>query len=754
MKLRERLLALLHSPDYVPADLNDLARELGLQKRERKNLVHEARLLLGGGQAVWVKGDKLALRGEEDTVRGRIQFRSGGSALVIPEDNPEAALFITADDTDVALHGDRVVARVYADSRPGRGHGRNEARGRVTRVIERARTTVVGHLQRVRDRHYVTPDDPRIVHDVLVNPPATSGLDPQPVPGDKVVVALKDWTSRLRPLEGTLSERLGKTFEPLAELKGVYRKFGLETTFPAKVDQEASELPDHVRPSELLGRIDFREIPTFTIDPDDAKDFDDALSIEMLEGGVTRIGIHIADVSAYVTPGTVLDREAMRRGNSTYLVGTVVPMLPERLSNGLCSLVEAQDRLCVATILTFDKKHRVQQTEFARTVIRSRKRLTYKQAYALLFEHDLEKIRALPLPAKHQTGSTGRALSSLSDLELVDLQSALRRLWSIASDLRRSRMENGSLDLDMPEVKVYVDEQGYADRLEKVEHDESHQLIEEFMLAANEAVAHLTRTEKLPSLYRVHDEPDEEKLAEFRNLLTTFEVQIGELTERKEMLHLLDLLARHPQGHHLRSQLLRSLRKAAYRASPDGHYGLAKRDYTHFTSPIRRYSDLVVHRVLTAHLARLAGTGSDAPYSQGQLDGIGEHLTRTEVNSAEAERESVKTKLLEFFERETLKPRKTRFPAIITEVRSNGLFIELLESLTFGYLPVENIEGERFTLNPSGSAFVGRESRLVYGVGSRLEVTVEKVDRFKRQIDFRAPMPMEGKQRPAKGQKR
>ncbi|MDX2187931.1 MAG: RNB domain-containing ribonuclease [Opitutaceae bacterium] len=748
MKLRERLLSLLDSPDYTPTDMAGLARELGLQKREKKSLAHEIRLLLGEGQAVYVKGDRLARRGEEDSLRGRILFRAGGSAFFLPEDRPELSVFIPSDDTDTALHGDRVVVRLHSHNRAGRRPGSNEATGHVTRIIERARTTLVGHLQKVRDRHYVTPDDPRFVHDILVTLPSSTPEGPFAVTGDKVVVELAPWTHRSKPLEGRVTERLGRTFEPSAELKGVYRKFNLDTHFPAAVEQEANDLPDEVRKADLKGRHDYRDVPTLTIDPDDAKDFDDALSLEFLEGGSTRVGVHIADVSTYVVPGTALDREAQRRGNSTYLVGTVVPMLPEKLSNGLCSLVEAKDRLCIASLLTFDRKGRLQETEFARTVIRSRKRLTYKQAYALMFEHDLAKIRALPLPAKHQTGSTGRALNSLSDLELVDLQSWVKRLWGIASQLRSARMANGSLDLDMPEVKIFVDEEGYADRLEKVEHDESHQLIEEFMLAANEAVARLTRKERLPSLYRVHDEPDEERLSEYRDVLSTFDVHVGDLSERSEILKLLDILARHPQGYNLRSQLLRSLRKAAYRASPDGHYGLAKEDYTHFTSPIRRYADLVVHRVLGGHLGRRDGQATGgSPYGQGQLDGIGEHLTMTEVNSAEAERESVKIKLLEFFERELKKPKKTLFPAIVTEVRNHGLFIELTDSMTFGFLAAENIEGERFALNSSGTAFIGRESKLSYGVGSRLEVVVERVDRFKRMIDFRAPLARPGKRR-------
>jgi ribonuclease R len=813
MKLRDALLAVLAAPHYRPADELGLAKRLGLQKRERKHLTHEVRLLLSEGRLARVKGDRLALangggegrapspktRGPksrggapetettladgrkifrtsktralqeatdadqlapraqhppsasaareknsaDDALRGRIQFRSGGSAFFLPETQRAGervdAIQIAPDNTGVALHGDRVEVQVHPGFQRRRDGKGSEQTGRVLRVIDRARDTVVGHLKKIRTTFYVTPDDPRLFHDLYVADPTTSGLKPVPVPGDKVVVRLGEWTQRNQKLEGVIVERLGKTFEPRAELLGVFRKFNLATEFPAEVEREVAAIPGEVQPRELAGRLDYRDTPVFTIDPDDAKDFDDALSYEKLGDGAVRVGIHIADVSAYVKPGAALDREAQRRGNSTYLVGTVIPMLPEKLSNGLCSLVEAQDRLCKAVFLTFDAKHRLTETTFANTVIRSRKRLTYKQAYAFLFTHDLGKIRALPLPPKHQTGSTGRALNELTDRELGDLQHWIRELWTIASRLRRARMAAGSLDLDMPETKVFVDAEGYADRLEKIEHDESHQLIEEFMLAANEAVARLTRIQKLPSLYRVHDEPDADRLDELRQLLGTFDIRTGDLSRREEIVALLKTLSTHPQGYTLRTQLLRSLKKAAYRASPDGHFGLAKKDYTHFTSPIRRYSDLVVHRVFDTHLAKQASGGKPVrgALTLGQMESIGEHLSLTEINSAEAERESVKIKLLEFFERELHKPAKTRFNAVITDVRGNGVFIELTESMAFGFIPVHALSDDHYTLTNDETALVGRRHKRRLALNAHLDVVVDKVDRFKRLIDFR-----------------
>jgi ribonuclease R len=670
----------------------------------------------------------------DDSVKGIIQFRAGGSAFVVVDGKrDEPSIQISPDDTGVALPGDTVVVRIYsgvAGKRPG------ERVGRVVQIIERARAVIVGDLRREGRNFIVAPDDPRFVYEIAVPDPARSAVKPTPHPGDKVIVKLGEWRRREQPLVGEITGRLGRTHEPRAELLGIFVKHGLEPNFPADVEREAAHLPDHVGAKEAEGRLDYRTIPVFTIDPDDAKDFDDALSIEELGDGAVRVGIHIADVSSYVKHGTAIDREARTRGNSTYLVGAVIPMLPEKLSNGLCSLVEGQDRLCKAVFLTFGPDFRIRETDYANTVIRSRKRLTYKQAYALLFENSLEKIRSMPVPPKHQTGSTGRALRELGDAELSDLQSWIRALWRIASALRRERMAVGSLDLDMPETKIFVDPQGYADRLERIEQDESHQLIEEFMLAANEAVARLTRTHKLPSLYRVHDNPDPEKLADYRQFVSTFGIRVGDLTHRDEVVKLLAILKTHPQGYTLRTQFLRSLKKACYRATPDGHYGLHKKDYTHFTSPIRRYSDLVVHQVLQSYLSRRAEGGGVRHDLRG-IQHLAEHLSLTEINSTEAERESVKIKLLEFFERELAKKKRTAFPAIITDVRRHGFFIELVESMTFGFVSSDTLGDDYYQLNGEGNALVGRRKHRVYEANGRLDVVVDKVDRFKRIIDFR-----------------
>lgn len=768
MNLRESILKRLGQSGYVPETPAELATALGIPRRRRRRLITELKALESEGVIARVKGDRYCLPSDADLITGRILFRQTGSAMLIPETEPgqpdAEPIEIAAEDTGVAMHGDRVVVRL--SDRPRRGHRRVPERiaarrtGRVIRILERARDTITGTLQRTRYFHYVVPDDPRLVNDIYVADPRETPLKPRPKVGDKVVVRLQEWTQRHVNPEGEIIEVLGRTHDPDAELKAILRKYNLSLEFPRAVLDEVAQIPDRVRPADRRNRLDIRSVPTLTIDPDDARDFDDALSLEKLENGDLRIGIHIADVSFYVRPGSQLDREAQKRGNSTYLVGTVIPMLPPDLSNGICSLKEGVDRLTKSVFLTFTARGRLKETRFANTVIRSRKRLTYKQAYTLLKEDSNQAFRALPSPPEHQTGFSGRAPAELSNREINQLREMVRTLWSVASRLREARLKKGSLDLDMPETKVFVNEEGYADRIEKVLHDESHQLIEEFMLAANEAVAKALRRANLPAIYRVHDKPDEDRLDELREFLATFGVECGDLSVRAEMVRTLAKLRDHPQGYLLRTQVLRSLKKACYRARPDGHYGLNKRDYLHFTSPIRRYADLVVHRIFVHHLTRNLGQppvrGAKADYPIAKVTSIADHLSITEVNSTEAERESVKVKLLEFFERELSKREKTRFEAVIIETRNHGMFVELTESMAFGLVHISTLRDDLYFLSKDGTALVGRRTKKRYETGQIIQVVVSRVDRFKRQIDFKvAEEPAPAERAPRKrGEKR
>ncbi|WP_269541886.1 ribonuclease R family protein [Cerasicoccus fimbriatus] len=764
MALEESIIELLGKKDYSPLRQDELSDALLLRKTERKQLRRTLHKLLDEGVIARVKKDRFVLPKDADLVAGDISFRQSGSARVFPEQKPGQAtrepLEIKAEDTGLAMHGDKVLVRV--DDFEKRFHGRDRGNrrrsqfdnmqfGRVIRILQRKRETFPGTLKRSRMFWYVIPDDPRIIQDILVPPPEQATFLPRPKEDDKVIVRMLEWRQRHLNPEGEIIEVLGQTHEPGAEFKALLHKFDLSPEFPQAVSEQVLEVSPKVTNSDIGNRFDARKIFTFTIDPDDAKDFDDALSIEYKKGGGLKIGVHIADVSAYVKHNTPLDREAQKRGNSTYLVGCVIPMLPHALSNGICSLVEAEDRLVKTVWLDFDAKGALRKKSFSNSVIRSNKRLTYAQALALLKQSDLEKIRATPLPAAHQTGSTGRALNELQDNELEDLQKGVRALWKVASNLRRDRFKKGSLELDMPEVKIYVDEDGYADKIVQHEYDESHQLIEEYMLLANEVVAKELSHAQLPYLSRVHDEPEPEKLDELRQQMAIAGIKCGDLTKRSEVTKLLKAIKDHPQGYTLRISFLRSLKQACYRAEADGHYGLAKQFYAHFTSPIRRYSDLIVHRIFDFHLVK---SGNDsAPsrppkiYAKNELDRLGEHVSITERNSQEAERESNKIKLLEYFEREAERPEKNEFDAVITDARNHGLFIELTQTMAFGMVHISTLQDDIYHVVDGGQALLGRKQQKRYSVGDNVKVVIERIDRFKRQMDFRLTDQIEDKPR-------
>jgi ribonuclease R len=600
----------------------------------------------------------------------------------------------------------------------------------VIRILERAHDTIVGTLQRSRNFYYVVPDDPRFVHDVYVRPVATRRDDRRgsqyltedrrsqtaATVGDKVVVRLDDWQSRHVNPEGEIIEVLGPASAPGVDVLSVIRKYHLPTEFPSDVLEQAERIPENVDAPQIAGREDLRNQFIVTIDPDDARDFDDAINVEKLPNGGWQLGVHIADVAAYVQPGSALDREARRRGNSVYLPDRVIPMLPERLSNGVCSLKPEVDRLTHSVFIQFDKRGVARSARFARSVIRSAHRLTYKEAYAILTS-----------PPRDRLGER------------------LHLAWELGALLRRKRFEHGALDLDFPEVKVWVDAHGKPVRLERVENDESHQLIEEFMLAANEAVARELKKRAIPTIYRVHENPDPEKLGEYREFALSFGYKVGDLTHRAELQRLLAQVRGKPEEQALKVGLLKSLKRARYDPQPLGHYGLAKTNYLHFTSPIRRYADLVVHRALGGDGTPLPSaasrtterrTRSDAPYHMAEIASMAEHISTTERNAADAEIDATQMKKLEFFQQQLDGRNPQIFSATIVDVRNYGLMVELPDALLTGLIHVSSLTDDFYVFEPARRQLIGRRSRKKFSVGEDLSVFVARVDVFKRQVDF------------------
>ncbi len=528
--------------------------------------------------------------------------------------------------------------------------------------------------------------------------------------GDKVVVRLVAWESRHVNPEGEIIEVLGPASAPGVDMLSIIRKYHLPTEFPRDVLEQAERISEKVDAPQFAGREDLRDEFIVTIDPDDARDFDDAIHVEKLPNGGWQLGVHIADVAAYVEPGSALDREARLRGNSVYLPDRVIPMLPERLSNGVCSLKQGVDRLTHSVFIHFDKRGVVRSARFARSVIRSAHRLTYKEAYAIL-----------TAPPRDRLGEQ------------------LHLTWELAALLRRKRFEHGALDLDFPEVKVRVDKQGEPIRLERVENDESHQLIEEFMLAANEAVARELKKRAIPTVYRVHETPDPEKLAEYREFVLSFDNKVGDLTHRPELQRLLAEIRGKPEEQALKVGLLKSLKRARYDPQPLGHYGLTKTNYLHFTSPIRRYADLVVHRSLgrDAALRRPDGAARRLYHpDMAEIASIAEHISRTERNAADAEIDATQMKKLEFFQRQLAGRRPQIFSATVVDVRNYGLMVELPDALLTGLVHVSSLTDDFYLFEPARRQLIGRRSRKRFRIGDDVSVSVARVDLFKRQVDF------------------
>lgn len=666
-------------------------------------------------------------------ITGTLYFGKQGRAKVIVEGRDEA-ISLARGYSGTALHGDTVELHELAPKkkkferkkRPNKG---GKLRYEVKKVVKRETDEFLGYLKNDTGRSLVDAENSR-----LFVPFKILGDTRNAQPEDKVLAKFVRWDPPARIPMCKIIRVLGPGDSPQTDHLGILAKYGLNSSFPQKVDEQAKAIPQVVDPVEIKKRQDFRDVFTLTIDPLDARDFDDAISVRKIKEDEWEIGVHIADVSHYCPPGSALDKEARKRGNSTYLVGEVVPMLPKSLSNGICSLVEGEDRLVKSVILRFQHDGKIISSKIAECVIHSDKRLTYEQAILFLRGNSLESIQQATPPSSRYSGNPGKSLQELSPEELKQINQTVQRLWSIASKLRTARMKEGSLNLESTEIKILVDAKGEPEKILSSENDESHQLVEEFMLLANETVAKHIRNKKLAGIFRVHPEPDPENLEELRNFVAIFGISCGELTSRKEVNKLLHNINKHPISQVLKIKFLRSLKQACYRNTPDGHYGLAKRDYLHFTSPIRRYSDLVVHRIIEQWLKK----DQKIPKFSDSLESLAKHISVTERNSVDAERESVKDKLLLFYKRGIDARPPIVHRAMITEIGRRGFFIELIDTMARGFVPIRTLPRQLgYRVAANGSALVGRNPKNKLKLGQEVQVVIDKVFVSDKQLDFK-----------------
>ena len=693
------ILALLQQQASRPLSLREIQDTLDLSAGERKALGKALKDLVKEGSLVQLKGGRFALPKKVNLVVGRLSVHRDGYGFVSAADGGRDDLFIPARHIRPAMHGDLVVARLEHSIRSGRPEGR------VIRVEQRAHRLVVGRYRVEHGVGFVLPVDPRI-QDALLVPPGGE----IEVRHDQMVLAeIESYPGRTRGAVGRIREVLGNATDPDVEIRIAAIQFNLPYEFPDAVLAEADMVDAQVRESDLAGREDLRALTFVTIDGETAKDFDDAVAIQRLAEGY-RLTVAIADVAHYVASGSVTDKEALARGTSVYFPGSCLPMLPEALSNGICSLNPRVDRLVMAVELDFDAGGRRTGTRFCEAVIHSRARLTYTEVAAVLVESDLAVREAL------------QAL--VGDLELM------RELAELRIALRHQR---GSLDFDLPEAQIQLDLQGRPENIVRAERNLAHRLIEEFMLAANEAVASWLVQQRKPMVFRVHEAPGEGKMAAFQEFIAHFNQGISipaEGVKPKLLQGLLERVAGQPEEYVINHVLLRSLPQAYYSTSNLGHFGLAADNYCHFTSPIRRYPDLTVHRILKG---QLSGHGKDKADDAISLDEIASRSSSAERRAMEAERDIINLKKCQYVADKV----GEKYHGMVTSVHAFGLFVELREIFVEGLVHVSSLEDDFYQYEEDRHRLIGMNRRREFTIGTPLQVTVHKVDLDRREIDFR-----------------
>ncbi|MBN1780466.1 ribonuclease R [bacterium] len=645
-------------------------------------------------------------------VRGKLHVKAQGYGFLIREDGGED-IFVSQKNMGSAMHGDTVLVQVWA-------HQTGKLpEGKVHDILVRRRECLVGIFMESHRYNYVIPDDFKITRDIYVSKPDSLTA----LPGQKVVVEITDWGDAGRMPEGRILEILGYPDDPGVDVLSVVRGFDLRDRFPESVESEAVSGPEHIPDDALTGRLDYRDRLVFTIDPEDARDFDDAVSLIRLRNGDYELGVHIADVSHFVPVGSAVDREAFSRGTSVYLVDRVIPMLPERLSNDLCSLKPGKDRLAFSVLMEMTPDAELVDYTFRESVIHSRFRLTYAQAQDMI-----------ETEAESGSGSQGADRpGSETDPFLVQ---TLKEMQALSIKLLSAWRKNGSIDFDAPEPRVILNEQGKPVALGIRPRLSSHRLIEAFMLLANRTVAeHISRLRqatgmKLPFIYRVHQKPSQEKLDKFAGFARAFGYLFdpGKKITPKKFQQFLDGItdARHKTV--IDEVAVRTMMKASYTTANTGHFGLAFKDYTHFTSPIRRYPDLVVHRLLKSYSKPDPKPLSLIPTPSQ----IAAHATEREIAAQEAERESIRAKQVDFMAGHL----GMEFEGIVSGVTSFGFFVEIPEFLVEGLVAARDLEDDYYLFDERQWQLRGERTHKIFRLGDSVKVQVSRVHRETRQIDF------------------
>ena len=726
---KQMLLTLMKDPTYVPMKLKELAMLLGVPKEQRKDLEEVLNELVASGKVGISKKGKYA-RSEVFAQTGIFSAHHRGFGFVTIEGR-DGDLFVPPDDTGDAMDGDTVQVIIDENGRGGR------AEARVLKVLKHANETLIGTFEKNKSFGFVIPDNPRITMDIFI----PQGKENGAVSGHKVVVKLDTYATRNKNPEGHVQEILGHINDPGVDILSIVRAYGLPEEFPEDVMEEVSHAPEELSADYVAeeigknGRVDLRDVPMVTIDGEDAKDLDDAVSVskETINGEtIYHLGVHIADVSHYVKEGTPLDAEAYKRGTSVYLVDRVIPMLPHRLSNGICSLNAGCDRLAMSCLMDIDEKGIIVGHKICESVVRIDRRMTYTAVNAILEAENGTEEPQTDAPEKEESKEKAEFAKKCLE-EYADFVPMFLLLDETARVLRKKRMARGAVDFDFPECKIILDAKGRPVEIRPYERNAATMLIEDCMLAANETVAEDYYWQQIPFLYRSHEKPDGEKIKRFGILINNFgysiRLQNGEL-HPKEMQKLLEKAAGSPEEALLARLALRSMKQAKYTTECMGHFGLAANYYTHFTSPIRRYPDLQIHRIIKENLHGGLTKKRIAHYEK-ILPEVAIWTSSRERLADEAERETDKAKKVQFMERHI----GEEFTGVISGISNYGFYVELPNTVE-GMVRLANLDGDYYVFDEEHYELVGERTRKKFKLGQTVKIQVVSVDRYLKTIDF------------------
>ena len=688
-----------------PATVKELLQVLKVSREQRVAFKRVLKRLVATGELIEIRGERYGLPDRMNLLVGKVSINPRGFGFVEaerPSDEGPTSIFVPAIHLNQAVHGDRVVVRVE------RSRDSNRAEGRIIRILERGTSSVVGRYDvDERGRGFVVPFDRRLVMDVEV--PSGESMDAKP--GEMVTLTITTWPTQTRPAQGRVFEVLGDINAPGVDTAVIIRKYNLPDAHPEEAIAEALTLGTEVKQKDIAGRTDFRKWPTVTIDGEHARDFDDAISLDRLDNGNYWLAVHIADVSHYVTEGSALDREAYERSTSVYFPERAVHMFPSELSTGLCSLNPHRDRLVQSCLMEVDKRTgEVVRHEMHDGVIHSHARMTYTEVRQILTDKD---------PAVRTQYAA-----------LVPLIERMHELFEILNARRRRR---GSVDFDLKESEILIGDDGMIEAIVAAERNVAHKLIEEFMLLANETVAEHLETHGVPTLYRVHEEPDPLKVEEFEEFIGALGYALTAPSDRIEPRHFQKLVQKirgTPEEKPIAMLMLRTMQKAKYDPTPIGHFGLATRHYAHFTSPIRRYPDLVVHRSLRE--SRRGLFEERRTELQDDLPDMGRHTSERERRANDAERELVQWKKVRFMADKV----GDEFTGFVTGVSAFGLHIELVEHFVEGMVHVSTMADDYYRFVEKAHLLKGEKHGRTYRLGDKVAVQVIRVDLERRLVDL------------------